>query len=389
MTRTVDHEQDTAWPIGIDRAEETTARGEHLRVIVTQDVYVFLGNFAASSILVVGAWNRIPDEWLLIWLAVFAVFNVLRLAVSRRFPEGRLEAAEVGAWDRRVVASVLFSGCIWGFAGGFFFLPGEPDHNFFLALLIVGMAAAAATSLSYHRIAYPVFFLPAITPITLSLVLEKDTAETAVGLVMPFYFMLMYLLSRHIYQAGHDSILAQIRNQHLAYYDALTGLANRRAFEEVLEKEWLRALRYQHRLSLVIADIDNFKHYNDTFGHAVGDEVLHAVAQMIEGRIRRGIDLAARIGGEEFGLILPETDIAGAHTLSEQILRECQQIKSESGRHTEVITLSLGISVCLPNEDASVETLFEHADAALRKAKQRGKNRVIALPACTVFGAVK
>ena len=274
----------------------------------------------------------------------------------------------------------LFSGCIWGFAGGYFFIPGEPGHNFFLAVLLVSMSAAAATSLSYHRIAYPAFFLPAMTPITLLLLLETGAAEKAVGMVASFYFLMLYLLSRHIYEAAHISIVARINSQHLAYYDPLTGVANRRAFEEILKKEWLRALRSQQPLSLIITDIDDFKRYNDTYGHSAGDEVLKAVSQMIEGRIRRGTDLVARIGGEEFAVILPETDLAGAQALTEQILHHCRLLRSDFDRHHDAPTLSAGVSVCTPDEKNDVETLFERADSALYEAKRGGKNRAVSLP---------
>jgi diguanylate cyclase (GGDEF)-like protein len=380
VTTAIEKELETAWSIGSDRVQEHTANGEHLRVVVAQAGYLFLGNLAAGSVLVVGSWDRIPIFWLSTWFAVLMGFNAARWTVGRRFPSRPLGAAEVRTWDTRLITSTAFSGAIWGSAGGFFFLPGQPDHNFFLALLIVGMAAAAATALSYHRFSYPAFFVPAVAPITVLLVQEAGTAEKAAGLVTPFYFLLMYMLSRHIYQAAHQAIVAGIQHQYLAYNDTLTGIANRRAFEEVLAKEWTRALRYQHPLSLVIADIDNFKRYNDEFGHSVGDEVLRAVAQLIEGRIRRGVDLAARIGGEEFALILPETDLAGAEALSNQILQECQNIESKSGRYPNRTTLSLGISMCVPSDGASADTLFEHADAALREAKERGKNRVVLGP---------
>lgn len=247
------------------------------------------------------------------------------------------------------------------------------------------MSAAAATSLSYHRTAYPAFFLPAVIPITVLLLLEAGAAEKAVGMVAPFYFMLMYLLSRHIYQASHISIVSRISSQHLAYYDPLTGVANRRAFEEILKKEWLRALRSQQPLSLIITDIDDFKRYNDIYGHAVGDEVLKAVSHMIEGRIRRGTDLVARIGGEEFAVILPESDLAGAQAFTRQILHHCRHLKSDFSRYHEVPTLSVGISACVPNETIDVDTLFQRADSALYKAKRGGKNRAVSLPANTTL----
>jgi len=374
---------DISWPIEDDQAAEVRAQSEHLQLLVDHTVYVFLGNLAAGITLLIGAWNRVSITGLSTWFAIVLLFNGLRWAGKSRFPKGPLKEEELNAWDRRLIASAFLSGCLWGFAGGYFFLQGEPGHNFFLTVLVVGMSAAAATSLSYHRIAYPAFFLPAMAPITCLLLLEAGTAEKAIGVVIPFYFTLMYLLSRKIYEAAHISIVARINSQQLAYYDPLTGVANRRAFEEILNKEWLRALRSQQPLSLIITDIDNFKRYNDTCGHAAGDEVLKAVSQMIEGRVRRGTDLVARIGGEEFAVILPETDIAGAQAFTTQVLHHCRQLTSDSGRYHEVPTLSAGIAVCVPNQKNNAETLFERADSALYEAKRGGKDRAVSLPANT------
>jgi diguanylate cyclase (GGDEF)-like protein len=379
-TREAD-DPDYAWPIQEEQSSETLARAEHLQLVISNGIYVLLGNLAAASVLVIGAWHRLPQLQVLVWFATMVAFNALRWTVGRRFPHRPLQDSEIRVWDRRLVISVLFSGVLWGFAGAFFFLPGEPGHNFFLALLVIGMAAAAAAPLSYHRFAYPAFFLPAVTPITLALITERGIAETAMGLVTPFYFLVMYLLSRKIFRTAHASILARLEQQRLAYYDHLTGVTNRRAFEEVLRKEWLRALRSQHPLSLVIADIDDFKKLNDRYGHHVGDQVLRAVAQMIEGRIRRGSDLAARVGGEEFAIILPETDLAGARTLAEQIRRGCEAIGPGSRPDHGAVTLSAGVSICVPSESVKLETLFRHADTALYQAKQRGKNRVVSVAA--------
>ena len=133
------------------------------------------------------------------------------------------------------MASVAISGVLWGAAGGLFYVADQPEQGLFLALLIVGMCAAATASLSYHRIAYPVFLLPAITPIMLHLISDEKLTANAVGFVIPFYFTLLYLLSQEIYRAAHESILGRINSQYQAMFDHLTGVANRRGFEEALE----------------------------------------------------------------------------------------------------------------------------------------------------------
>lgn len=367
---------DTSWPIDNRQSAETRAQAEELRLLVQRGVYAFLGNLAASFTLVVGAWGEIAPAWLVTWFVAVNLLGISRWAVGRRVPTGPMTASEVQARERGLIISVFASGCLWGLAGELFFLPGHSAHNFFLAVLIIAMAAAAATTLSYHRFAYATYFLPAVTPLMLNLVLEAGTPEKAIGFVAPFYFLLMHLLSRDFYRAAHISILAQIRSGELAYHDPLTGVPNRRAFEEVLHKEWLRARRYHHSLALAIADIDNFKHHNDAYGHAHGDEVLRAIARMVEGRARQGIDLVARIGGEEFAVILPETDLAGAEAFMQEVVVQCRELQFESGPSMDVPTLSAGVAACVPDRDDGAARLFAHADAALYRAKLEGKNRI-------------
>ncbi|WKY48128.1 diguanylate cyclase [Eubacteriaceae bacterium ES3] len=158
--------------------------------------------------------------------------------------------------------------------------------------------------------------------------------------------------------------------------DALTGIANRRAFDEMLHKEWLRSDREETELAALMIDIDYFKNYNDFYGHLRGDEALIAVSHAIEKSIKRPIDFAARFGGEEFSVILPNTGIEGAINVSERILREVTGLKIENRGIGEqgILTVSVGMTVkdtsCL-----TAEKLVDRADRALYRAKREGRNR--------------
>lgn len=157
--------------------------------------------------------------------------------------------------------------------------------------------------------------------------------------------------------------------------DKLTGLFNRRRFDEALADEALRAERYRHPLSLVLFDVDHFKRYNDRHGHVRGDGVLRQVGKVFT-RTKRATDLAFRYGGEEFCLLLPETGLTEAKEVAER-LREAVQRESFIGEHTQPgarITISLGVAMLTPGEDP--KELVRRADAALYDAKQRGRNRV-------------
>ena len=309
------------------------------------------------------------------------VFNASRWIVARHFPAGFISEAETRLWERRFVGSVATSGVLWGAAGGLFYVPGQPEYGLFLALLIVGMCAAATAFLSYHRIAYPVFVVPAMTPIMLHLMSDDSLAAKAVGFVIPFYFTLLFLLSRDIYRTAHESILGRINSQYQAMFDHLTGVANRRTFEEALDREWYRAMRDKGVLSLVVADIDDFKLCNDTHGHAAGDRVLKSVAALLEQRTRRGADLVARIGGEEFAIVLPDTDINGAAALAESIRLRVRVLANRHRDEIPPVTISFGVSSVVPDASVDAGLLFSRADAALYEAKRKGKDRVEAMVA--------
>lgn len=367
---------DFLWHVRSEPQREARARAEHLRILLRHSNFILLGNLAGSVTLAVGLWANAQQSLLITWMSVMIVLNVARWIAGRRFPTGFISEAETRRWERRVVASVAISGALWGAAGSLFYVPDQPEHGLFVALLIVGMCAAATASLSYHRIAYPVFLLPAITPITLHLMSDDKLTANAVGFVLPFYFMLLYLLSREIYQTAHESILGRINSQYQAMFDHLTGVANRRAFEEAMNREWYRAMRDKRVLSLVIADIDNFKICNDTHGHAAGDLVLKAVATLLERRIRRGADLVARIGGEEFAIILPDTDLNGVVALVESIRVGVRKLANSYHKEIPEVTMSFGISSLVPDSSLDSGQLFSRADAALYQAKRNGKDRV-------------
>ena len=165
----------------------------------------------------------------------------------------------------------------------------------------------------------------------------------------------------------------------LSSTDALTGITNRRGFDEALASEWRRAKRNGHSLALAMLDVDHFKNYNDFYGHPAGDQCLRAVAGLIETFGRRPGDLVARYGGEEFALLAPVTDGAEALALAQGICRELERLalphaKSPYG----VITISIGVAALVPGEDNDPGMLVRAADQALYRAKQAGRN--LAMP---------
>ena len=164
----------------------------------------------------------------------------------------------------------------------------------------------------------------------------------------------------------------------LVIVDALTGIANRRRFDDALATEWRRALREASKLSLLLIDADHFKLYNDTYGHVRGDSCLKQIAEACLDVVLRPGDLVARYGGEEFAVVLPGTDEPGAKAVAEDI---CQAIRNRKLPHEAnppgIVTISIGCATIIPQRGKTAQDLIESADQALYRAKNRGRDRVV------------
>ncbi|BCX82878.1 two-component system, chemotaxis family, response regulator WspR [Methylomarinovum caldicuralii] len=172
---------------------------------------------------------------------------------------------------------------------------------------------------------------------------------------------------------------ANERLQALSFQDALTGLYNRRYFDDFLEREFRRAVRNQGVLALSMIDVDHFKAYNDRFGHQAGDDCLRRVAAALTLVIHRSSDLIARYGGEEFAAVLPETLLDGALEVAEKLRARVAALQlPHPDSPCGIVTISAGVAACRPEPGDHPESLIEAADAALYHAKRAGRNRVSA-----------
>lgn len=177
-------------------------------------------------------------------------------------------------------------------------------------------------------------------------------------------------------EASRQRILGQNRElERLATTDPLTGISNRRYFMDFATKEFLRSQRYSHVFSAIQMDIDHFKKINDTHGHAIGDEVLNAFAVNCQ-EILRESDVLGRIGGEEFSIILPETEKQGALIVAERFRQTIADLKVYADDHAVRFTVSIGLT-SLRQDDADIKAVLRRADEALYLAKNGGRNKVV------------
>jgi diguanylate cyclase (GGDEF)-like protein len=176
------------------------------------------------------------------------------------------------------------------------------------------------------------------------------------------------LANRHL--AESNAIL-----EHLSYHDSLTGIPNRRCFDEQLQREWGRAQRERARLAVIMLDIDYFKQYNDSYGHQAGDECLRRVARVMSMTLKRPGDFLARYGGDEFAIVLPNTDVQGANRVGERLHRALGTLNdAHVGSPRGVVTVSLGVACGVPAHGDNLADLLAAADTALYQAKSGGRD---------------
>jgi diguanylate cyclase (GGDEF)-like protein len=199
------------------------------------------------------------------------------------------------------------------------------------------------------------------------------TMEAADYISKPFSQLIVKLRVRNQIQ-----MLNQLRMiERLSMIDQLTEIPNRRSFDHQLQMEWNRSIREHAPISLLMMDVDHFKNYNDTYGHPQGDAALAAVARIFAQSLRRAGDFAARIGGEEFAVLLPHTDLAGALSVAEHIRSDVENsvVPCGDGSVTK-ITVSIGVNTQSPTEKCMVKFFISYADKALYAAKEAGRNTV-------------
>ncbi|WP_210249968.1 diguanylate cyclase domain-containing protein [Labrys sp. KNU-23] len=182
---------------------------------------------------------------------------------------------------------------------------------------------------------------------------------------------------RALRRSQQELMETNLELQRLTNVDGLTSLSNRRYFDQYLDTEWRQAMRAKEPISLLIIDVDHFKQYNDTYGHLAGDEVLKTVATAVRGTFQRPKDLAVRLGGEEFAVVLPQTQTGDLAFLAAKVVQaiEALGLPHSASPIADKVTISVGGATHIPTGEEQPERLIEAADKAMYEAKRSGRNR--------------
>jgi len=365
-----------------------------------------------------------PVDVLLIWLATFLLVSTMRLYGIILYKSNKVGIEQSRYWLYAFTSGAAISACLWGLL--FLYLVGfiDKEYRYFILFFMVGLISAVAITYATSLLAFFISALCIIGPVIIYFILHSDPITNYTGHLLIVYLMYLLIIARQLNKTleeflAHEFNISRLEREKqyaamlnreleeeilkrintegklkdeiikaealtdklvtISSKDGLTGINNRRRFDEYLENEWNRSARTKTPLSLIMCDIDFYKAYNDTYGHLAGDDSLKKVANVLEHYARRAGDLAARFGGEEFVIILPDTESDKAVHIAEQIRTAVEDlhIQHSSSQISDYLTISLGVATIIPSRDQKPGTLINFADEALYQAKKTGRNKSV------------
>ena len=417
----------------MDNIQDKSAESEQLRIQQLNLLYEHLPPTLASTIIAsilisLITYKAVVPFYLLLWLLIHLFITATRYFIARRYPQDRISYRDTGKWLNLYIIGTFLTGMTWGLFPYLVDTSVTLYYFFLSALWVCGLTSAA---LAHQAVLKRIFFsysAPAILPVAILLLVSGNSDYYLLALGLAFFYCFLMMNLFRINKAYTDSIKLQYNNNQLveslneekdrvnalnqelrldirgrieieeelreekdkvedlakkllmiSTQDGLTGISNRRHFDEFLANEWGRAARSSSPISLILCDIDNFKAYNDHYGHQKGDKCLCRIASILSDCARRGGDLAARYGGEEFAIILSDTNIADALLVARQLHAGiCEQAIPHAASDVDnIVTASFGVATIVPNKDIPSSQLISIADKALYKAKQSGRNQVV------------
>lgn len=334
-------------------------------------------------------YSKVPSPWLMVWGGILALNILIRFVFIRHWLRVD-ESTRQKPWMQQMsLVTSLVNGVLWGMTVFFLDFDNRPFESLAASIMVFGLAAGAAVYAAYFL---PAFYLSSV-PYLGSYMLyhfEKLTFESMFMVVILAVFALMlYEQARQLNSTHRKNIFQRLENDQLieslkesnlgfkkaSNTDFLTGIHNRRHFDEMIKRVWKSHLIEEKSVSIIMCDIDNFKDFNDQYGHQSGDKVLVEVAQLIIQNVGYS-DALHRYGGEEFILILPDTSLAKATELAEQLRRKMELMVFDIGPSEQTLTMSFGVSARIPYNMNDYVELIAEADAMLYKSKQNGRNQV-------------
>ncbi len=374
-----------------------TLSKESLIHLKKHNKYTFWITLAFSFLLaIVFSQNNIETKYIVVWISVLLLTSLIRLKLNTIQYTAPISPEEKHKkWMQRYILLTTFMSAIWGVTG-FIFTSTLPTTHLLQTTHILSLLAIIMTTsplLLISRPAFSIQFLLILTPFSLNLLPQlTQSGYWLIGAALLGFSTIFLLITNQLHQIIIELNESRKALRSQADTDQLTQLANRRSFDAAFKSEWRRSTREQKAVSLLIIDVDDFKRYNDAYGHQKGDSALKHIALQIKTAAQRPGDISARIGGEEFAVLLPDTTTDGAMIVAERLRHNIERIGNEltqnshknSSNNEHKLTVSIGVSSCTPLLPDETEKdivypamLIKSADHAMYNAKGKGKNRVV------------
>lgn len=376
----------------LPRPVPAPVRAEQIRLLYHQGVPIQLLGIVAVIVSASAFWKVADHTLLVTWAAVQIVIYLIRVVSTIGFEKvSSATPAMLERWGWIYVAGTFLSGVAWGMLSMFLNPLWSAPYQIMLCVIFTGIIAVSFITNSSLFVAFPAFYLPPVLFLSYNLLAEGNEGATELAFLTLIYVVLMYVSALQFNTRLAQSLEIRFENEqlaaelaqsnldlsNLAEKDELTGLANRRAMNRYLASEWKRHHRAHKPLSLLYIDLDCFKQYNDHYGHEGGDHCLIRLAEILMRHAHRSYDMAARFGGEEFALILPETPKESAMNIALALLADLEDLRlpHAASRIASHVTMSIGIATLIPDQPENDQPLRLSADRALYHAKNTGRNR--------------
>lgn len=369
-------------------------RAEQIRLVHHQGVTIQFLGIITAIISVVMFWKVASHTTLLVWFVILVILSIIRIVETVSFNKKIItDYSVIRKWGNGYVLGTFLSGIVWGSLAFLFDASWPAPYQVILFVIYTGITAGAFNTNTPLFIAFPAFYLPPVLCLVYVMLQQASQGFAELAGLFIIYIVLMYISAIKFHNRLVFTLNLRFENEQLAEQlsesnrqlakladkDELTNLHNRRSMDKYLSNEWNRHLRSKQPLSLLFIDIDYFKQFNDTYGHVGGDQCLIKVSQILQRNVRRSVDMVARFGGEEFAVILPETDENEAFIVAEKIRNELatQRIPHKSSSVSSYLTVSIGVVTMVPQSKNNSGLLRKLADEALYSAKEEGRDRIV------------
>jgi diguanylate cyclase (GGDEF)-like protein len=358
------------------------AGGQQLRLAFENSILSLTANIFCAFVIVVLFWPLAQSQGLIVWLASVCVLTLSWLILQQKYnKQAEISSEAFPRWRNAFLACAFVSGCTWGALSIFMFPDGSFLHQAYLTFVLAAVCTGAVTAYAPLPGAFPTFAVPVLMPYAYA-IWSTGTPEASLMAALVTAFMFILLRTASVSRRNVEDVLSlQVLNadltralHHRATHDSLLDLVNHGEFNRRLERLAMEERREGSEYCLIFLDLDLFKAVNDKGGHAAGNKILQGVATILKNRIRDK-DTAARVGGDEFALLLEHCPHKRAQEIAEAIRSDIAKLKVEHDKAEYSVQASLGVSYAQSGVQSS-SAVLKAADAACYAAKQKGRNQV-------------